>query len=79
MAWGLRKAIKVGPFRVNISKSAIGISTKAGIFSQSINTKSMGRTSLSLPGTGVFYRKQRSYSNKKRKQNPSVLDREMGS
>lgn len=64
MAWGLRKSMKIGPLRVNLSKSAIGVSTRIGPISQSINTKSMGRTSLTAPGTGVFYRKQRNFKKK---------------
>lgn len=64
MAWGLRKSIKVGPFRVNFSKSAVGVSTRLGPISQSINSRGMGRTSVTAPGTGVFYRKQRNFNQK---------------
>lgn len=64
MAFGFRKSLKLGPLRVNFSKSAVGVSTKIGPISQSINSKGMGRTSASLPGTGVFYRKQRNFKKK---------------
>lgn len=64
MAWGLRKSIKFGPFRINFSKSAVGVSTRLGPVSQSVNSSGMGRTSMTLPGTGVFYRKQRNFKKK---------------
>lgn len=57
MGIGFKKSYRVGPFKVNLSKSSLGISLREGPFSQSINSKGKGRTSATVPGTGVFYRK----------------------
>lgn len=61
MAWGIRKSYKLGLFRLNFSKSAVGISFRAGPISQSINSRKRGRTSFTVPNTGVFYRKQEQF------------------
>lgn len=58
MGLGFRKSIKIGPFRINMSKSAVGLSMKVGPFSQSLNSRGRGRTTVTVPGSGVFYRKQ---------------------
>jgi hypothetical protein len=57
MGFFYRKSLKFGPFRVNLSKSGIGVSVGGPGFR--VGTSSRGRkyTSFSIPGTGVGYRK----------------------
>lgn len=59
MAWGIKKSYRVGPLKINLSKSAIGVSGRVGPFSQSFNSKKRGRSSIS--SNGVFYRKYESF------------------
>ncbi|EDZ98864.1 hypothetical protein BH160DRAFT_5829 [Burkholderia sp. H160] len=54
MGWGFRKSIKIAPgVRVNLSKS--GVSTSIGGRGFTYNTR--GRTTVSIPGTGIRYTK----------------------
>jgi S-DNA-T family DNA segregation ATPase FtsK/SpoIIIE len=55
MGFFLRKSIKFGPFRINLSKSGIGVS--GGIKGARISTSPRG-TQLNLGRKGVYYRKQ---------------------
>lgn len=64
MGIGFKKSYKMGPFKLNLSKDAVGVSLRMGPFSQSINSKGRGRTSATLPSTGVFYRKYESFDNR---------------
>lgn len=56
MGWGLRRSIRLGPFRVNLSKSGIGFS--AGVRGLRVGRDSNGRdySHLSIPGTGIYRR-----------------------
>ena len=55
-----RKSIKMGPFRLNISKSGIGYSV--GVKGYRVTKKAGGgyRTTMSVPGTGISYVKDHS-------------------
>lgn len=57
MGFYYRKSVNLGPFRVNLSKSGLGYSVGGRGFR--VGTTSRGRkyTSVSIPGTGVGYRK----------------------
>jgi hypothetical protein len=57
MGFYYRKSIKLGPFRVNLSKSGIGYSL--GSRSIRVGRTAQGRkyTNFSIPGTGLGYRK----------------------
>ena len=55
MGFFLRKSIKVGPFRINLSKSGIGVS--GGIKGARISAGPRG-SQLNLGRKGVYYRKQ---------------------
>ncbi len=58
MGFNFRKRIKVGKlFNINIGKSGASISVGTKGIRQSINTKGRGRTTLSIPGTGLSYTK----------------------
>jgi hypothetical protein len=61
MAWRFRKSIKLGPLRLNLSKSGIG--TSIGVRGFRVGTDAKGRsyTAASIPGTGLY---NRTYSGK---------------
>jgi hypothetical protein len=62
MGWSLRRSKKVGPFRINLSKSGIGLS--AGVKGLRVGRDAKGRTysSVSIPGTGFYNRTYQSKS-----------------
>lgn len=63
MGFNFRKRIKLGKlFNLNIGKSGLSLSFGKKGIRQSISTKGRGRTTLSIPGTGLYYTK--SYSAK---------------
>ena len=47
------KRIKLGPVRINLSKSGVGLSTGVKGFRVGVNSKGMGYSTLSIPGTGL--------------------------
>lgn len=55
MGFNFRKSINAGPFRVNLSKSGVGVS--AGVKGFRVTKKAGGgvRTTASIPGTGISY------------------------
>ena len=60
MGLRVRKSVKVGPVRVNLSKSGVGVS--AGVKGARVTKTADGktRTTVSVPGTGVSYVKETS-------------------
>lgn len=60
MGFRFRKSMKIGPFRVTLSKS--GISYSAGVKGLRVTKTASGavRTTASIPGTGISYVKQAS-------------------
>jgi len=56
MAWRFRRSLKLGPIRLNFSKSGIGYS--AGVRGFRVGTDAKGRayTATSIPGTGIYNR-----------------------
>src|ERR1035437_9114110 len=56
MAWRFRKNIKLGPLRLNLSKSGVG--TSIGVRGFRVGTDAKGRsyTAASIPGTGLYSR-----------------------
>jgi Protein of unknown function (DUF4236) len=56
MAWRFRRSLKIGPIRLNFSKSGVGYS--AGVRGFRVGTDAKGRpyTAASLPGTGIYNR-----------------------
>lgn len=55
MGWSFRKSLKVGPIRLSVGKTGVGIS--AGVKGARVGVHSSGRRhkSLSIPGTGLRY------------------------
>lgn len=64
-----RKSKKIGPFRLNLSTSGLGIST--GITGARVSVGPTG-TFVHLGRNGIYYRKKISTSKKNRKSNPKV-------
>ncbi len=58
MGFNFRKRIKLGKYvNLNLSKSGPSLSIGRKGIRQSINLKGVGRTTLSIPGTGLYYSK----------------------
>ena len=57
MGWGFRKSLSIGPFRVNLSKSGVGYSVGGRGFRAGINSQGRRYSSVSIPGTGMSYRR----------------------
>jgi hypothetical protein len=56
MAWRFRKSIKLGPLRLNLSKSGIGTSIGVRGFRVGQDAKGRSYTAASIPGTGLYSR-----------------------
>ena len=56
MKWNFRKSIKLGPVRVNLSKSGVGGSIGVKGFRKGIDAKGRSYTHVSIPGTGIYSR-----------------------
>jgi predicted alpha/beta hydrolase len=57
MGWNFRKSTRLGPFRVNVSKSGVGYSMGGRGFRVGTNAQGRRYTTFSIPGTGLSYRK----------------------
>jgi hypothetical protein len=57
MGFYYRKSVNLGPFRVNLSKSGLGYSVGGRGFRVGTTARGKKYTSISIPGTGVGYRK----------------------
>lgn len=56
MAWYLRKSVKVGPVRFNLSKSGVGASV--GVKGFRIGVRPNGKSYIHAGGCGVYYRQE---------------------
>jgi hypothetical protein len=56
MAWGFRRSLKLGPIRVNLSKSGVGYSIGGRGFRVGKDAKGRSYTAASIPGTGLYSR-----------------------
>jgi hypothetical protein len=56
MGFYYRKSVRLGPFRVNLSKSGIGYSVGGPGFRTGVSSRGKRYTTFSIPGTGVGYR-----------------------
>ena len=54
MAWRFRKNLKLGPVRVNPSKSGVGYSVGGRGFRDGKDAKGRSYTAASIPGTGLY-------------------------
>jgi len=58
MGFYYRKSVNLGPFRVNVGKSGVGLSVGSKGFRTGVSPKGRRYTTFSVPGTGVGYRTQ---------------------
>lgn len=56
MGFYYRKSARLGPFRINLSKSGVGYSVGGRGFRTGVSSRRSRYTTFSLPGTGVGYR-----------------------
>ena len=56
MGFYYRKSVRLGPFRVNLSKSGVGSSVGGSGFRTGVSGSGRRYSTFSLPGTGVGYR-----------------------
>ncbi len=56
MGFYYRKSARLGPFRVNLSKSGVGYSVGGRGFRTGVSARGRRYTTFSLPGTGMGYR-----------------------
>jgi len=62
MAWYIRKAIKLGPFRVNLAKSGVGVSL--GVKGARVGIDALKRLYVHLGRSGLYFRKVFSKENR---------------
>jgi len=56
MGFSYRKSVKLGPFRINASKSGLGYSVGGKGFRTGVSAKGRRYSTFSVPGTGLSYR-----------------------
>lgn len=61
MGWGLRRSLKLGPLKLNFSKSGVGYSVGVRGFRVGTDAKGRSYSAASIPGTGLY---SRTYSGK---------------
>ena len=71
MGFRFRKSVKVGPMRVNISKSGVGYSVGGKGYRVTKKANGGMRTTASIPGTGISYVKD--YSTKSKSKGPASI------
>jgi hypothetical protein len=69
MGWGIRRSKKIGLFRLNMSKSGLGVSFGVPGARIGINSKGKQYVRGGIPGTGLFYQQQ--LGNSRRQQAPA--------
>ena len=57
MGWYFRRSLGFGPFRVNLSRSGVGWSVGGRGFRKGVDARGRRTTHVSIPGTGIGYRK----------------------
>src|SRR5436309_1582142 len=62
MGWRFRRSLKLGPLRLNFSKSGIGYSAGVRGFRVGKDAKGRSYTAASIPGTGLYNRQYQSAS-----------------
>lgn len=60
MGWSYRKSVKIGPFRINVSKSGVGYSVGGKGFRTGVRSNGSIFQSFGIPGTGLRYTSSRS-------------------
>jgi hypothetical protein len=68
MGWRFRRSAKLGPFRINLSKSGVGWSLGGRAFRMGKDAKGRTYSQTSIPGTGIYNREY--YKNQSAPQSP---------
>lgn len=56
MGFYYRRSMRLGPFRVNLSRSGVGYSVGGRGFRTGVSARGRRYTNVSIPGTGLGYR-----------------------
>ena len=72
MALRFRKSIKIGPIRVNFSKSGVGASVGVRGFRTGIKSDGTRYTETSIPGTGISSRTEHKLEEEVADQSPGL-------
>jgi hypothetical protein len=56
MGWNLRRSLRFGPFRINLSKSGVGYSVGLPGYRLGKDAKGRPYQQMSIPGTGIYRR-----------------------
>lgn len=56
MGWSYRKSVRLGPFKVNASRSGVGYSVGVPGVKTGVSSRGRRYTTFSVPGTGLSYR-----------------------
>jgi Protein of unknown function (DUF4236) len=70
MAWRFRRSLKLGPLKLNLSKSGVGYSVGVRGFRVGKDAKGRSYTAASIPGTGLY---NRTYSSAAKSAAPPAL------
>jgi hypothetical protein len=70
MAWRFRRSLKLGPLKLNLSKSGVGYSVGVRGFRVGKDAKGRSYTAASIPGTGLY---NRTYSSAAKSTAPRAL------
>jgi hypothetical protein len=57
MGWGYRKSIKIGPFRINLSRRGVGHSVGGGAARYTKTADGRKQMTFRVPGTGLSWRR----------------------
>lgn len=60
MGWRFRRSLRLGPLRLNFSKSGIGYSAGVRGFHIGKDARGSAYTAVSIPGTGIYNRQHAS-------------------
>ena len=55
MSWNFRKSIKLGPLRINMSKSGVGYSIGNKVARHTKSSTGQTYNTFRIPGTGIYY------------------------
>jgi hypothetical protein len=59
MAWSFRRSLRIGPAKINLSKSGVGYSVGIPGFRAGKDAKGREYTHASIPDTGLYNRRQK--------------------
>ncbi|GAA4096847.1 MULTISPECIES: DUF4236 domain-containing protein [Actinomadura] len=57
MGWGYRKSLRIGPFRINLSRSGVGHSVGGRGVRYTRTAHGRREMTFRIPGTGLYWRR----------------------